>query len=407
MTIREASQRLWRRQRKVSGFRELRGIVEGFYGRPYTAAHRRGMLEVVAGLPGSPTWLYAPKDDPFHRRRWREERPEADRKALRASVGDARELGVGWIQGISPWQFGDGDAPILRRRIEEAVEDGARAVAILFDDVEGPSTPALAGRQNSLLLSATDGLDIPVIVCPTVYCEELAGRDEGTDYLTEFDRLLPEGWAILWTGPAVIPRRMELCASVAWRYGEGRLVLWDNLLADDYILRRVFLGEPRDRIVPGAGYLLNPSSKEIPSLFSAWRLCRALSTDSPPLLPHPISGLLDGLTLLAEFHDVPWGVRPAVRRLLDELGEAMDQGASFPAVAERALGDLDSFRDRLVEAPGGFELLPYLNDITRLLTIWRTALNAPSPRAELERLMSERLPWDHPLALGTARRLSG
>ncbi|HOA05691.1 MAG TPA: beta-N-acetylglucosaminidase domain-containing protein [Candidatus Fermentibacter daniensis] len=391
----------------MGGFRELRGIVEGFYGRPYTVGHRRRMLEIVAGLPGSPTWLYAPKDDPFHRRRWREERPEADRNALRTSAGDARELGVEWIQGISPWKFVDDDAPILRRRVEEALEDGARIVAILFDDVEGPYTQELARRQNSLLRSAMSGMDAPVIVCPSVYCEELAARDDGTDYLTAFDRQLSEEWAILWTGPAVIPRRMELCASVAWRYGEGRLVLWDNLLADDYTLRRVYLGEPRDRIVPGTGYLLNPSSMEIPSLFSAWRLCTALSPDSAPPLPDPVSGLQDGLTLLAEFHDVPWGVRPAVRRLLDELGEAMEQGASFPAVAERALGDLASFRDRLVEAPGGFELLPYLNDITRLLTIWRMALNASSPRDELERLMSERLPWDHPLALGTARRLSG
>ena len=59
----------------------VRGIVEGFYGTPWTQAHRLDMLE-FCGTHGLNAYIYAPKDDSYHRAKWREPYPEGKRKEL-------------------------------------------------------------------------------------------------------------------------------------------------------------------------------------------------------------------------------------------------------------------------------------------------------------------------------------
>ncbi len=383
-------------------FKSVRGVVEGFYGAPYDLAGRRAMLEAVSGLPGTSAWLHAPKDDPWHRISWRSRRPPAVRGVLQESIRCAEEYGVSWISGVSPWRFEDGEAAILRERALEARGEGASAFAVLFDDIPEPPSSALAGRQISFLSAAVDGLGIPVVTCPSVYCDEQEHHAGGAGYLAEFDRLLPSEWAMLWTGPAVIPRKMELGGSVSGRSGKGSLVIWDNLLADDYSLRRIFLGDPSGRTVEGCGYLLNPSSRIIPALHSAWRLSVGLG--GPAAAPAWLSGLEGGLAILGVFHDTPWGCGEGVRNLLESLCDALENGSGFPAEAARMLEQLEDFRERLVSTCGGFDILPHLNDVTRLLWIWRRALGSSSPAEELGRLLFDRLPWDHPFAIGTARR---
>ncbi|MFN7954497.1 MAG: beta-N-acetylglucosaminidase domain-containing protein, partial [bacterium] len=50
------------------------GAIEGFYGPPYAAADRLALIDVLAES-GLDHYVYAPKNDPFHRSRWREPYP--------------------------------------------------------------------------------------------------------------------------------------------------------------------------------------------------------------------------------------------------------------------------------------------------------------------------------------------
>ena len=52
--------------RTAQGQRPESGVVEGFYGRPWTEAERRMMLHFL-GEHGMNLYVYAPKDDPYHR----------------------------------------------------------------------------------------------------------------------------------------------------------------------------------------------------------------------------------------------------------------------------------------------------------------------------------------------------
>ncbi len=53
----------------------LRGIVEGFYGTPWTTTDRMDILG-FCGEHGLNAYIYAPKDDPYHRDKWREPYPK-------------------------------------------------------------------------------------------------------------------------------------------------------------------------------------------------------------------------------------------------------------------------------------------------------------------------------------------
>jgi hypothetical protein len=51
------------------------GIIEGFYGKPWSWEERAQTITFLAGR-GYRFYLYAPKADPFLRRRWQEQHPD-------------------------------------------------------------------------------------------------------------------------------------------------------------------------------------------------------------------------------------------------------------------------------------------------------------------------------------------
>ena len=48
----------------------LRGVVEGFYGKEWTAEERAVVLRFCHSNHLN-AYIYAPKDDPYHRKKWR------------------------------------------------------------------------------------------------------------------------------------------------------------------------------------------------------------------------------------------------------------------------------------------------------------------------------------------------
>lgn len=53
----------------------LRGTIEGFYGQPWSHEDRLSQIEFY-GQNKMNTYVYAPKDDPYHLTKWREPYPE-------------------------------------------------------------------------------------------------------------------------------------------------------------------------------------------------------------------------------------------------------------------------------------------------------------------------------------------
>jgi hyaluronoglucosaminidase len=79
----------------------LRGVVEGYYGRPWSGDARRDVIRFM-GAHELDTFVYGPKNDPYHRDRWREPYPADALRDLRATVRVARTAKVRFAVALSP-----------------------------------------------------------------------------------------------------------------------------------------------------------------------------------------------------------------------------------------------------------------------------------------------------------------
>jgi hypothetical protein len=248
------------------------GVLEGFYGEPYTDEAR---LALVRWLPtvGGRDYVYAPKDDPHQRARWREPYP-ADRLVHFGDLlteGERCGVRVGFV--LSPgldWATGDEDA--LVAKVRAFYDLGARCLGIAFDDVPpgGADLGAVHGRAVAAAVAALPD-DVSWSACPVDYA-----TDRVTAYLRAFVDALPAGVDVFWTGPSVLSAEVpvDLATQLSATLGR-RLVLADNFPVSDGAMAGVLhLGPypPRDPALPaalGGGLLLNLGPRPVASRLPA------------------------------------------------------------------------------------------------------------------------------------------
>ena len=78
-----------------------RGIIEGFYGPPYSHADRLWLIERL-GAWGMNRYVYAPKDDPLHRAQWRAPYAAAVLREFAELIERGRAVGVEVGFAVSP-----------------------------------------------------------------------------------------------------------------------------------------------------------------------------------------------------------------------------------------------------------------------------------------------------------------
>ncbi|MEJ0066729.1 MAG: beta-N-acetylglucosaminidase domain-containing protein [Caulobacteraceae bacterium] len=77
------------------------GVIEGYYGRPWSWDMREGQARFLAGH-GYASYIYAPKADAYLRRRWREDHPAEEADALARMAAACAQVGVGFGGGPEP-----------------------------------------------------------------------------------------------------------------------------------------------------------------------------------------------------------------------------------------------------------------------------------------------------------------
>jgi hyaluronoglucosaminidase len=268
---------------------QRRGVVEGFFGPQWTLSHRKALLE-FGGRRGMNTYVYAPKDDPFHREKWREAYPPAQWSQLCELIDCARSFGIDFVYGFHPGAglcFG-AEEPIeaLITKAERFHAAGVRTFAVLFDDI--PSALQLGDDQREFKgsLAQAEGLwlkkilsrqpsswsDVEWWLCPSYYSEDpvleaVFGAFEPR-FLEKLSEVLPENVSCFWTGPAVVAPKMSLShvRKIARRL-KRRLLLWDNYPVNDLAMSGELHLSPlknRDPRLPEEvyGYLNNPLLQE-------------------------------------------------------------------------------------------------------------------------------------------------
>ena len=228
------------------------GIVEGFYGRPWTEAERRMMLQFL-GDHGMNLYVYAPKDDPYHREKWREPYPLQEMLALKRLAAEAQTAGVELVFAVSPgldqrfsgWA-GEVDEKAMLRKLEAVHAMGIERFAIFFDDIEhkdGRAQALFVNRLNEELL-ARHLTEKPLLVVPTEYfLQDMETAGVANPYTREFAAQLDDDIVVLFTGEGVVPEGIsaEDMTEVERLYGRP-LGIWWNYPVTDYLPGKLALG---------------------------------------------------------------------------------------------------------------------------------------------------------------------
>ncbi|XP_077585671.1 protein O-GlcNAcase isoform X1 [Stigmatopora nigra] len=263
---------------ETTGHRKfISGTVEGFYGRPWTMEQRKELFRRQQKW-GLNTYLYAPKDDYKHRMFWRELYSVEEAEQLITLIGAAKEYGIEFIYAISPGLditfSNQKEVTALKRKLDQVTHFGCKSFALLFDDIDHNMCPAdkevfssFAHAQVSITNEIYQYLGEPetFLFCPTEYCGTFCYPSVSqSPYLhTVGEKLLP-GIDILWTGPKVVSKdiTVESIEEVS-KILRRAPVIWDNIHANDYDQKRLFLGPYKGRsteLIPRLkGVLTNPN----------------------------------------------------------------------------------------------------------------------------------------------------
>ncbi|MCI6143410.1 MAG: beta-N-acetylglucosaminidase domain-containing protein [Bacteroidales bacterium] len=223
-----------------------RGVVEGFYGTPWSHEHRLRQLDFY-GRHKMNVYIYGPKDDPYHRDHWREPYPDTEAARIRELVDRAKARGVHFYWAIHPGidiKWTDADRDALVAKLEKMYDLGVRAFAVFFDDIWGEGTKA--DKQAALLNYVDDNFiakkhDVaPLIMCPTEYNRSWASDKGG--YLRTLGTEMNKDVEIMWTGNTVVHCIDK--ESMQWinQRIDRKGYIWWNFPVSDYVRDHILLG---------------------------------------------------------------------------------------------------------------------------------------------------------------------
>ena len=245
---------------------EFRGTVEGFYGTPWSHKARISQLEFY-GRNKMNVYIYGPKDDPWHRNKWREAYPEAEAKRIAELVEVAKKNGVNFYWAIHPgvdikWTNEDRDA--LVAKFEKMYDLGVRSFAVFFDDIWGEGTKA---DKQAELLNYVDNNFIqkkhdvsPLVMCPTEYNRAWANDEKG--YLRTLGTQMNKSINIMWTGNSVVHCIDQ--ESMDWinERIDRKAYIWLNFPVSDFVRDHILLGPAygngQDIADDVSGFVSNP-----------------------------------------------------------------------------------------------------------------------------------------------------
>ena len=244
---------------RISDFPNLqyRGLVEGFYGTPWSHSTRMSLIDFLGDYKMN-TYIYGPKDDPYHSSPyWRLPYPEKEAQQIKQLVDEANDNHVNFVWAIHPGkdiQWNQEDYQNLLNKFNEMYGLGVRSFAIFFDDIEGIGTDSR--RQTELLNNLTEDFvkvkgDVDnLMICPTDYSQLWANPDMENGQLAVYGKTLDPGINVFWTGAVVCsdltPETLDF---IDTRIKRPALYWW-NFPVTDYV---------RNFILQGPSYGLDTS----------------------------------------------------------------------------------------------------------------------------------------------------
>ncbi len=225
-----------------------RGVVEGFYGVPWSFEDRVRQFRFYSKYKMN-TYIYGPKDDPYHSSpNWRKPYPEKEAENIRNLVEEAKKNKVDFVWAIHPGkdiQWNTTDRDLLLQKFESMYALGVRSFAVFFDDIKGEGTnpqkqAELLNYVNKHFVEVKKDVT-PLIMCPTEYNKGWVKPETG--YLSTLGDQLDPSIQIMWTGDHVVTDITK--ATLEWVNPilKRSAYIWWNFPVTDFARDHIVMGE--------------------------------------------------------------------------------------------------------------------------------------------------------------------
>ncbi|MCN9244872.1 beta-N-acetylglucosaminidase domain-containing protein [Streptomyces sp. RY43-2] len=258
----------------------LRGVIEGFYGTPWSHEARLDQLDYY-GEHKMNIYVYSPKDDAYLRAKWRDAYPAEQLAQIKELADRATQRHVDFTYALSPGlsvcYSSDADIKALVDKFQTIWDIGVRTFAVPLDDISytdwncaedkekwgtggaaaGAAQAYLLNRVNKEFIATHPGAQ-PLQMVPTEYYNVSA-----SPYKQALSEQLDPDVLVEWTGVGVVAPTMTVAQAEEARTVFGHPILtWDNYPVNDYTTDRLLLGpfNGREKGLPGklAGITANP-----------------------------------------------------------------------------------------------------------------------------------------------------
>lgn len=222
-----------------------RGLVEGYYGNPYSEADRMGLLKMFGELKMN-VYIYGPKDDAYHKSKWREEYPTDLAKKIAEYVNVAKANKIEFMWAIHPGediQWNDTDRANIVNKLKAMCKLGVRSFAVFWDDLwgdDGTHGDEQAELMNYIAAELKKAYpDVkPLTICPTQYNRGWANAV----YLPALGDIMDSDINIMWTGNSVVD--MINYGDMTWINNQikRKAYIWLNYPVSDYCINHMLMG---------------------------------------------------------------------------------------------------------------------------------------------------------------------
>ena len=222
-----------------------RGLVEGYYGNPYSEADRMGLLEMFGEMKMN-VYIYGPKDDAYHKSKWREEYPADLAKKITEYVNVAKANKIEFMWAIHPGediQWNNTDRANIVNKLKAMCKLGVRSFAVFWDDLwgdDGTHGDEQAELMNYIAAELKKAYpDVkPLTICPTQYNRGWANAI----YLPALGDIMDSDINIMWTGNSVVD--MINKSDMQWINNQikRKAYIWLNYPVSDYCINHLLMG---------------------------------------------------------------------------------------------------------------------------------------------------------------------
>lgn len=291
---------------------QVRGVVEGFYGEPWTHENRLKAAEIFPTF-GFNTYVIAPKDDPAQRNRWRE--PLAGERMIQTAelIKRGRNNGLDMAMAVSPGlsvQYSSiADRESVLQRFLQQSQWGTTLFVLLWDDIDWDLQFAEDIERYEYIEDAqadfsnwihtqllTNDSKSRLMVCPMIY----NGRGKNS-YIARLGEKLNSEIDLMWTGREIRSPYIDSVDAEVFTSDAGRLPLyWDNFPVNNLSMRfelhmGSIVGRQPELSLTSRGLLSNPMNQFECSLLPLFTVGEFLSD---PDTYNPEEAWNEGFTLL-------------------------------------------------------------------------------------------------------------